>query len=246
MTSVVVTGAGRGVGRAIAERLAREHTVVAVDLDADALAPFDGVVPFVGDAADDEAMVGAAELAEHHAPLVGWVNNAAIFRDAGLADGSGPVLDLVLANLAPAVVGTSVAVRHFRTTGRGGSIVTVSSHQAQRAVRGALPYATAKAAVEGLVRAAAVDHGPEGVRVNAVALGSVETERSAAHRAGLADPDDFDRQIAALHPLGRIGRGAEVADVVAFLVSDASSFVSGAVLPVDGGRAAQGQDPEGR
>ncbi|WP_433799137.1 SDR family NAD(P)-dependent oxidoreductase [Actinomycetospora sp. CA-084318] len=244
MTSVVVTGAGRGVGRAVAARLAVDHTVVAVDLDADALAWSDGIT-LAADAADEEAMREAATLAERHAPLVGWVNNAAIFRDATLLDGPGPVLDLVHANLAPAVVGTSVAVRHFRTTGRGGSVVTVSSHQAQRAVRGALPYATAKAAVEGLVRAAAVDHGPEGIRVNAVALGSVETERSAAHRAGLADPEDFDRQIAALQPLGRIGRGSEVADVVAFLISNASSFVSGAVLPVDGGRAAHGQDPEG-
>ncbi|GAA4827658.1 glucose 1-dehydrogenase [Actinomycetospora corticicola] len=246
MASVVVTGAGRGVGRAIAERLLVDHTVIAVDLDADALAEVDGVVGVVADASDEEAMQEAAGIAERVSPPVGWVNNAAIFRDADLTDGSPAVLDLVVANLAPAVVGTSVAVRHFLTTGRAGSIVTVSSHQAQRAVRGALPYATAKAAVEGLVRAAAVDHGPDGIRVNAVALGSIETERSEAHRAGLSDPADFDRQIAALHPLGRIGRSAEVADVVAFLLSDVAAFVSGAVLPVDGGRAAQGQDPEAR
>ncbi|MDL5156405.1 SDR family NAD(P)-dependent oxidoreductase [Actinomycetospora termitidis] len=248
MTSVVVTGAGRGIGRAIAERLLVDHTVVAVDLDPDALSwlPEPGLtVP--ADAGDEQAMRAAADLAEQHAPLVGWVNNAAIFRDAGLdTDPPATVLGLVTANLAPAVVGTSVAVRHFLTAGRAGSVVTVSSHQAQRPVRGALPYATAKAAIEGFVRAAAVDHGPAGIRVNAVALGSIGTERSEGYRAGLADPAGFDRQIAALHPLGRIGRADEVADVVAFLLSDAASFVSGAVVPVDGGRAAQGQDPEAR
>ncbi|GLZ55831.1 SDR family oxidoreductase [Actinomycetospora sp. NBRC 106378] len=245
MTSVVVTGAARGVGRAVAERLLAEHVVVAVDLERPDWIAGQGVA-VQGDATDEEAMRGAAALAEREAPLVGWVNNAAIFRDASLVDGSGEVLDLVVANLAPAIVGTAVAVRHFRTAARAGSVVTVSSHQAQRAVRGALPYATAKAAIEGLVRAAAVDHGPDGIRVNAVALGSIETERSAAHRAGLPNPAAFVRQIATLQPLGRLGQGAEVANVVAFLLSDAASFVSGAVLPVDGGRAAQGQDPEGR
>src|SRR5919198_406807 len=65
----------------------------------------------------------------------------------------------------------------IRPAGAGGAIVNVSSHQARRAVRGALPYATAKAAIEGLTRALAVDYGPRGIRVNAVALGSIATER---------------------------------------------------------------------
>src|SRR5207244_7796813 len=87
------------------------------------------------------------------------------------------VSELISANLSLAVTGCATAVRRFLAAGTGGAIVNVSSHQAQRAVRGALPYATAKAAIEGLTRALAVDYCPRGIRVNAVALGSISTER---------------------------------------------------------------------
>jgi NAD(P)-dependent dehydrogenase (short-subunit alcohol dehydrogenase family) len=89
-------------------------------------------------------------------------------------------LDRVTANLAPALTGCHTAVNHFLAHERDGAIVNVSSHQAQRPIRGALPYATAKAAVEGLTRAAAVDHGPAGIRTNAVALGRRERRAGAA------------------------------------------------------------------
>jgi NAD(P)-dependent dehydrogenase (short-subunit alcohol dehydrogenase family) len=108
-------------------------------------------------------------------------------------------------------------------------------------VRGALPYSTAKAAIEGLTRAVAVDHGPDGIRTNAVALGSIRTERYDAYRS--AHPE-VDSQMVALHPLGRVGTSAEVADAVAFLLSAQAGFVNGVVLPVDGGRAVNGPDPE--
>src|SRR5262249_6324614 len=238
--SYVVTGGGRGVGRAIVERLAADGgTVVIIEMDGTALdwgpghpaaaRPSRGA----GSAAGERGAEAARGPAEGAAPLAGWVNNAALFRDAALhTTAPAGIMDLIGANLAPVVTGCAVAVRRFLAAGRGGSIVNVSSHQAQRAVRGALPYATAKAAVEGLTRAAAVDYGAERIRVNAVALGSIDTER---YQALLAGQDaqaaaQTERDMAELHPLGPVGHPAEVADAVAYLLSHQASLITGAVI----------------
>ncbi len=251
--SYVVTGGARGVGRAITERLADAGgAVVVIELDEAALEWMPGhpaagrLAGVTGSAAEEAVAEAAADAAQARGRLGGWVNNAAIFRDAALhSAGPGQVMELIAANLAPAVTGTAVAVRRFLADGGGGAIVNVSSHQAQRAVRGALPYATAKAAIEGLTRAAAVDYGPDGIRVNAVALGSIDTDRYRSLSS--QEPQaaaGIQAQMARLHPLGRVGGTAEVADAVAYLLSERASFISGVVLPVDGGRAAQGSDPE--
>ncbi|MEZ7128054.1 SDR family NAD(P)-dependent oxidoreductase [Nonomuraea sp. AD125B] len=251
--SHVVTGGGRGIGRAVTERLlAGGGAVVVIEHDAaalDALDGLDGVVPVVGDAADEQVAARAAALAQERGTLRGWVNNAAVFRDASVhASPISEVRALIAANLDLAVVGCATAVRAFLAAGGPGAIVNVTSHQATRAVPGGLPYATAKAAVEGLTRSLAVEYGRRGIRVNAVAPGTVATERYLAFLAGLGEEAAaaVEEQIAVLHPIGRAAEPAEVAAVVAYLLSDDAAFVNGATVPVDGGRTVLGLDPEAR
>lgn len=252
--SYVVTGGGRGIGRAVVERLLEKaNSVVVIDHDAEALTWIDAhpagsrVVAVVGDVTDEKITTQAANVAQATGTFAGWVNNAAVFRDASLHTASTRmILDLIGINLNPAIVGCTTAIRCFLAAGTHGAIVNVSSHQARQAVPGCTPYVTAKAAIEGLTRALAVEYGPHGIRVNAVAPGSVATERyeEFLSRQNPETVARIEQEMRLLHPIGRIGRAQEIAATIIHLLSDDASFINGATIPVDGGRSVLARDPE--
>jgi 3-oxoacyl-[acyl-carrier protein] reductase len=228
----VVTGAGRGLGRAIAERLAADGFSVAV-LDVD-----DRLGEETADRVGgrfhhcdvrDQASVDAAAAAVGRVDAL--VNNAGIWRFGPLLEASaGDVDDVLGVNL----LGTLACCRAF--AGRfdaGGAIVNLSSAAAAMCPPGVEVYPVSKAAVEALTRQLSGELGPMGIRVNAVAPGLIVTEGTAANYEG-----ERAAVRAKAIPLRRIGRPADIADVVAFLVSERSSYVSGQVIAVDGGLTA--------
>lgn len=229
---VVVTGAAAGIGRAIAARLAGAHRVVLVDRaesTAEAAAALGrGAVPVVADLATAEglqAVVAAVRSAGE--PLVGLVNNAGITRDARLAKMTPEDFSAVLeVNLGAAYRLTNALVPLMSD---GSAIVSISS-RAYLGNFGQYNYATSKGGLVGLTRALALSLAPR-IRANAVAPGLIETAMTAAM------PPDVLAALIQRIPVGRPGRPEEVADLVAFLLSDEAAYITGEVYVIGGGRS---------
>jgi glucose 1-dehydrogenase len=243
--SVVVTGAGRGIGRAIVERLIGDGwAVVGIEWDpagAAAVAALPGIAGSIaGDASDRAVLEEATAGATRHAPLGGWVSNAAVIRMGTIHDPVPAEVDeTIRVNLMGPFWGASQAVRTFLDQRSPGSIVTISSIHARAAFNGYAAYDVAKGGVSALTRYLASEYGPFGIRANAIEPGAIRTEMNATAIAASPDPVRAAREMAALAPMGRVGAPREIAAVCAFLLSDDASFVSGESIAVDGAASAR-------
>lgn len=244
-SSVVVTGCGSGLGRAIFERLIKDGWA-AVGLEQDdgsaggaRSIPGAGDV-IVGDSSDRADLARASARASELAPLGGWVNNAAVAISGNLHE---PVPDevakLVDVNLMGYYWGCAEAVQTFVGQRSGGAIVNISSIHARAAFNGWAAYDMAKGGVNALTRYVAVEYGPVGIRANAIEPGAIRTPLTQGVIDAAADPEKAEYDMAALHPLERVGEPEEIGSVAAFLLSSGASFLSGECIAVDGAATAR-------
>lgn len=237
----IVTGGGSGIGAATVRRLLDEGAnVVAADLDK---AAAQKVLDAAGAGArgmaagvdvSDEGQVDAlvAAAAGRFGGLDGLANCAGVRGVGNIVDTERATWDLNMhVNLEGTFNMCQAYCRHARDKGRKGGIVNISSQAGVEAVPNRLAYVTAKHGVVGLTRAVAIEMAAHGIRANAIAPGMIATPMTASM---MQDPANVER-IRKAHPIGREGQPEEIAAVIAFLLSEESSFVTGILMPVDGG-----------
>jgi 3-oxoacyl-(acyl-carrier-protein) reductase len=225
---VLVTGGSKGIGQGIAARLAQAgHRVAATYRSGEAPADVLGVLCDVTDPAQVEAAFAQVESAL--GPVEVLVANAGITRDTLLMRMSDADWDQVIAtNLTGAFRVARRAARPM-IRGRFGRIVFISSVVGQMGSAGQVNYAASKSGLVGMARSLARELGSRGVTANVVAPGFIETDMTAALG------EDLVKKYAEQIPLGRFGSVADIAGTVEFLASDAAGYITGAVIPVDGG-----------
>ncbi|MDR3515076.1 MAG: glucose 1-dehydrogenase [Azospirillaceae bacterium] len=237
----LVTGAARGIGEATARRLIEAGCTVvlnartlndeaqAVFADLDALRP--GSTTIIDGSVAEPAVVAtiARTIFAKYKRLDILVNNAGIQRDNYIGMIPDAEIEAVMVNNVFSVIRLTQALSRLMKRNGAGSIVNVASILARTGNPGQFVYSASKAAVIGATMASAKELGPSGIRVNAVAPGLIATRMTEAMTD--ADRRRWESQI----PLGRVGSPAEVADVIAFLASDLSRYVTGQVIGIDGG-----------
>jgi NAD(P)-dependent dehydrogenase (short-subunit alcohol dehydrogenase family) len=244
----LVTGGAMGIGAAIAERFLEAGASVAIfDINgkavrdsAEKLKAKGAVLAIEGDVADEEAARSAVEQsANRFGSLDILVNNAGIDFSGLVPETKNDDWDRVLAvNLRGAYLFCRYAIPHLRQ--RGGAIVIVSSVRAFISYPGGAAYDSSKAALIALARTLALDHGKDGIRVNAICPGYVDTPMTEAWLRTVSDRKETLRQVRAIHPLGRMGTPRDIAEAALFLASDSAAFITGASLVVDGGMSTAG------
>jgi NAD(P)-dependent dehydrogenase (short-subunit alcohol dehydrogenase family) len=243
--AVLITGAGRGLGRAMAVRLAQQGSAVGVvDIDASSCAEVQAQIrsaggscdAYVVDASDRSALLDAAgRFAQAHAGLDAVINNAMLLRYEPLEAVTPAVADQMLGiGIKGAIWGTQ-ALLSYRKADRAVSIINMTSPVAERGYPNTAMYSAVKGALVTLTKTLAAELGPRGIRANALAPGSVPTPGA----RGLNDATEYERRARTI-PLRRLGHEEDVASAALFLLSPAAAFINGEILHVDGGIASAG------
>lgn len=226
--SVLITGANRGIGRAIAEQFVAAGDRVATIYRSGDLP--DGVFGAVGDVRDSEAIDAAfKEIEAHQGPVEVLVANAGVTRDQLLLRMSDEDFEQVLdVNLTGSFRVVRRAIKGM-VRAKKGRIVFISSVVGLYGSTGQVNYAASKSGLVGMARSITRELGSRGITANVVAPGFIDTDMTAAL------PEARQQQYLAQIPAGRFGNTAEIANAVQFLAADSSGYISGAVIPVDGG-----------
>ena len=243
--TVLVTGAGSGIGEAIAHTLARAGAEVYVaDRDAangarvaEAIRGENGRAEFVALDVTDEAAIAslASRIDSRHTALDILVNNAGVGHVGTVVTTGGADLDRLYAVNVRGVFNTSKAFIGGMLARKSGVIINIASIGGILGIRDRLAYVTTKTAVVGLTKAMAMDHAADGIRVNCVCPGRVETPFVKARLKEYPDPEAAYREMAGTQAIGRMGRPDEIAAAVLYLASDEAAFITGTPLLIDGG-----------
>lgn len=245
----IVTGGAQGIGKAIVGRFHEEGAAVAVfDIDQER---GEAVVESFGESAppavflscdvtsEEQVRSAVAAAGSRFGRLDVLVNNAAIpgggFAPEGMTSEEWDQFFAI--DLKSAWLCAKYALPLLRHSGSA-AIVNIGSIHSFMASKGNFPYATAKAGLLGLTRSLALEYADDGIRVNAVCPGLVETEFVRAWLEGTEEGADFERRVRERHPLRRFGRPEEIASLVAYLASDEAGFITAAAVLVDGGISA--------
>jgi NAD(P)-dependent dehydrogenase (short-subunit alcohol dehydrogenase family) len=238
----IVTGAGSGIGRACAEALVREGAQVAlvgrrkdrVEVVARELG--DRAFAIAGDvSANDDLRRLLDQTVGRFGGLNFLLNNAGVLHTGNAEQITEEQWDHTFNVNVRAVWLLSRAVLPRMRNAGGGSIINIASTLGLVGARNRAAYAPSKGAVVLLTKSMAVDYGHENIRVNAICPSFVESELTAAVMAHTADPVAARRERTAAHPIGRLGQPQDIAGLAVYLASDESSWMTGAILPVDGG-----------
>ena len=232
----VVSGAEGGIGGATVARLADEGATVWSAVLPGLEGPPGHPAVEVDVTVEEHWITALEKVVETSGRLDVLVNSAGILGSGTAEETSLDQWHRVLGvNLTGVFLGCRAAVPHMRRSG-GGAIVNLSSFAGLRGLVGMVSYATSKGGVITLTQSLAKDHAAEGIRVNAVCPGSVDTPMIAAVVAAADDPEERLKRTVEGYLIERLGRPAEIAATIAYLASDDASFITGQALPVDGGR----------